>query len=127
MLIFKKRYIKNGTYQKFLKSKFDPNIHQKRTKLHSFKFFFRGGIPPNPASKATCKFPNLKNKLLPPSQILATPLTIYLELFILYRGWSCKTPEWSKSMIISDFLLVKLISGLLEFAIQCQTKYRLKK
>ena len=25
-------YIQNGTFQKFLKSKFDPNILQKRTK-----------------------------------------------------------------------------------------------
>ena len=52
----------------------------KRTKLHRFKKFSRGSMPPNPPSNAhgfaTCKFPNLKKKFLgpPPSQILGTPL-----------------------------------------------------
>ena len=35
-----------GTFQKILKSKFDPNIHQKRTKLHHFKNIFGGGACP---------------------------------------------------------------------------------
>ena len=43
----------------------------KRTKLHRFKKFSRGGMPPNPPSNAhcrfaTCKFPNLKKKILGP-------------------------------------------------------------
>ena len=52
MVIFEKKYIKKGTFLKFLKSKFDLNIHQKRTKLHHFKKNFSGGMPPNPPSKA---------------------------------------------------------------------------
>ena len=61
-VFLKKIYIKNCTFRNFLKSKFDPNIHQKRTKLHHFKKFSRGGMPPNPPSKgrnhnrrSTCK------------------------------------------------------------------------
>ena len=55
----------------------------KRTKLRRFKKISRGSMPPNPPSNAhgfamrsaTCKFPNLKKKFLPPpSQILGTPL-----------------------------------------------------
>ena len=38
-------------FRNFLKSKFDPNIHQKRTKLHHFKKFSRGNRPPNPPGK----------------------------------------------------------------------------
>ena len=50
MVIFKKIYIyiKNGTFRNFLKSKFDPNIHRKRTKLHHFKQFSRGVHAPEP-------------------------------------------------------------------------------
>ena len=48
----------------------------KHTKLHHFKKFSRGGggHAPEPCH-ATCKFPNLKKKILGtlPSQILATP------------------------------------------------------
>ena len=40
---------KKGTFRNFLKSKFDPNIHQKRTKLHHFKNISRGGMPPKPS------------------------------------------------------------------------------
>ena len=43
----KKNYIKNGIFRNFLKSKFDPNIHQ-HTKLHHFKKFSRGGHAPEP-------------------------------------------------------------------------------
>ena len=75
MVIFSNFFIKNGTFRKFLKSRFDPNMHQKRIKLHHFKKKIGGSMLPNPPSKA-CKFPNLKNNYLfwPPSQILATPL-----------------------------------------------------
>ena len=52
MVIFKKNYIKNGTFRNFLNSKFDPNIHQKRTKLLHLKKFSHGGMPPNPPIKA---------------------------------------------------------------------------
>ena len=38
----------------------------KRTKLHRFKKISRGSMPPNPPSFATCKFPNLKKKILGP-------------------------------------------------------------
>ena len=38
----------------------------KRTKLHCFKKFSRGSMPPNPPSFATCKFANLKKKILGP-------------------------------------------------------------
>ena len=70
--------MKNGTFRKFLKSKFHPNIHQKRTKLHHFKKNFLGGAcPQTPLTMrttlpcaacryATCKFPNLKKKILAP-------------------------------------------------------------
>ena len=43
---------KNGAFRNFLKSEFDPNIHQKRTKLHHFKKISRRSMPPNPLSKA---------------------------------------------------------------------------
>ena len=41
MVIFKKKYIyiNNGTFRHFLKSKFNPNIHQKCTKLHQIAPF----------------------------------------------------------------------------------------
>ena len=42
-------YIKKGN---FLKTICDQNIHPKHTKLHHFKKNFRGGMPPNPLSKA---------------------------------------------------------------------------
>ena len=58
MVIFNKKIcIKNGAFRKFLKSEFDPNIHQKLTKLHHLK---------KKPSFATCKFPNLKKKILGP-------------------------------------------------------------
>ena len=37
MVIFSIFFIKNGTFRKFLKSRFDPNMHQKRIKLHHLK------------------------------------------------------------------------------------------
>ena len=48
MVILKKIYIKNGTFRNFLKSKFDPTIHQKHTKLHHFKNFSQGRHTPEP-------------------------------------------------------------------------------
>ena len=90
-----KKYIKNGTFRNFLKSKFDPNIYQKRTKLHHFKKFSQESMPRTPLAKrmaspcaacrlATCKFPNLKKEFLaPPSQILAT-LLIIIYLILKY-------------------------------------------
>ena len=48
MVILKKIYIKNGTFQNFLKLKFDPIIRQKRTKLHHLKKKNWVGIPPTP-------------------------------------------------------------------------------
>ena len=83
MVIFKKIYIiiQNGTFQKFLKSKFDPNILQKRTKLHHFKNIFGlACMPPNPLSKAhgfamrsmslrDMQISKSQNKFLPPPQI----------------------------------------------------------
>ena len=52
MVIFKKNiYIQNGTFQKFVKSKFDPNILQKRTKLHHFKNIFGLACPRTPLAK----------------------------------------------------------------------------
>ena len=69
------------------KDKIRSKYTLKRTKLHRFKKFSRGSMPPNPLSMrmakpcaacrfATCKFTNLKKKILgpPPSQILGTPL-----------------------------------------------------
>ena len=65
MVIFKKYiYKKNGTFRNFLKSKFNPNIHQKRNNLHHLKKISRGSMSPNPPSKA--HFPNLKKKFLRP-------------------------------------------------------------
>ena len=80
MVIFKKNiYIQNGTFQKFLKSKFDPNILQKRTKLHHFKNIFGLACPRTPLAKrmalpcAACRsdmqISKSQNKFLPPSQI----------------------------------------------------------
>ena len=78
MVIFKKNiYIQNGIFQKFLKSKFDPNILQNRAKLHHFKNIFGLACPRTPLAKrmalpcaacrfATCKFPNLKINSCPP-------------------------------------------------------------
>ena len=77
MVIFKKIYIKNGIFLKNFMSKFDPNIHQKCTKLHHFKKFSRRGMPPSPPSKARSDMQISKSQkkiLGPPSQILATPL-----------------------------------------------------
>ena len=48
MEIFSIFFIKNGTFRKILKSKFDPNMHQKRIKLHHFKNFFLGEHAPKP-------------------------------------------------------------------------------
>ena len=44
----KKIYIKNATFRNFLKSKFDPKIHQKRTKLYHLKKFIGGHAPEPP-------------------------------------------------------------------------------
>ena len=63
---------------KFFKVKIRSNYTPKRTKLHHFKKISRGNMSPNPPNNATCKFQNLKKKILsppPPSQILGTPLT----------------------------------------------------
>ena len=65
---------------KFFKVKNLIQIYTKTHQIAPFLKIFSGGMPPNPASKAhgfaTCKFPNLKKKFLPPppSQILGTPL-----------------------------------------------------
>ena len=52
------------------KAKICSKYTLKRTKLHRFKKFSRGSMPPNPPSNAhgfaTCKFPNLKNYFLAP-------------------------------------------------------------
>ena len=87
---FKKNYIKNDNFSNFLNTKSDQNILQiKRTKLHHFKKFSRGGgHAPEPPSKAhgfTMRSMSLRDmqisksekKLLPPPcQILGTPLMI---------------------------------------------------
>ena len=48
------------------KDKISSKCTPKRTKLHHFKKFCRGSMPPNPPKKphgfATCNFPNLKKK-----------------------------------------------------------------
>ena len=51
MVIFKKIYIKKGTFRNFLKPKFDPTIHQKRIKLHYFKNFLCWACPQTQISK----------------------------------------------------------------------------
>ena len=63
-------------FEFFLKSKFDPNIHQKRTKLHNFKKISRGSMPPNPLPKRGDMqiSKSQKKKFLAPPKILATPL-----------------------------------------------------
>ena len=79
MVIFKKNiYIQNGTFQKFLKSKFDPNILQKRTKLHHFKNIFGLACPRTPLAKRISKsisnqFPNLKINSCPPPKSWLRP------------------------------------------------------
>ena len=49
------------------KDKIGSKYTLKRTKLHRFKKFSRGSMPPNPPINAhgfaTCKFPNLKKKI----------------------------------------------------------------
>ena len=67
-------------FNKFLKTKSDPNIHQNALNCTILKKNSRGSMPPNPPSKTTCKLPNLKKKNSrppPPCQILATPLHVY--------------------------------------------------
>ena len=66
-------YIKNGNFWKKNKDKIWSKYTLKRTKLHCFKKFSRGSMPPNPLAKpcaacrfATCKFLNLKKKILAP-------------------------------------------------------------
>ena len=61
-------FLKNGTFRIFLKSKFDPNIHPKRTKLHHFKKNFREGrgMPPNPPSDSDMQIFKSPKKLLAP-------------------------------------------------------------
>ena len=63
-------YIKNGIFLKKNKYKIRSKYTLKRTKLHHFKKFSRGSMPPNPPSNAhgfaTCKFSNLKKKILGP-------------------------------------------------------------
>ena len=62
----------------------------KRTKLHHFKKFSRGSMPPNPPNKrvalpraawrfAPCKYPHFSRKILNPprNKILDTPLMLY--------------------------------------------------
>ena len=52
MVIFLKKYIYTKWYfSKILKSKFDPNILQKRTKLHHFKNIFGLACPRTPLAK----------------------------------------------------------------------------
>ena len=50
----------------------DPHMHQNA----QFKKNYRGSMPPNPPTRAhgfaTCKFPNLKKKFLPP-QVVPNP------------------------------------------------------
>ena len=51
------------------KDKIGSKYTLKRTKLHRFKKFSRGNMPPNPPSnahgeEAICKFPNLKKILM---------------------------------------------------------------
>ena len=55
----------------------------KRTKLHHFKKFSRGSMPPNPHSKrvaSPCKYPHFSRKILNPPRnvILHTPLAIII-------------------------------------------------
>ena len=62
---------------KFFKDKIRSKYTAKRAKLHHFKKFSRGGMPPNHLAKcmaspcaacrlATCKFPNREKKFLAP-------------------------------------------------------------
>ena len=66
-------------FEIFKSKKSDPNIHQNAPNCTIYKKFSRGCMPPNPPSIAhgfaTCKFPNLRKKFLPPPpQILGTPM-----------------------------------------------------
>ena len=78
MVIFFLKYIKNGTFRNFLKSKFDPTIHQKHTELRHFKNFLEGICPRTPLAKRMASrhvnFPISKKKLLsPPSKSWLRP------------------------------------------------------
>ena len=68
------------------KDKIRSKYTLKRTKLHRFKKFSRGSMPPNPPSNAhgDMQIPKSekKNSWPPPSQILGTPL--YLIIIIFY-------------------------------------------
>ena len=64
-------------FEIFLSKKSDPNIHQNAPNCTIFKNFLGGACPRTPLAKrmaspcaaccfATCKFPNLKKKILGP-------------------------------------------------------------
>ena len=76
--------------KKNLSQKLDQNIHQNAPDCTIFNFFPRGGIPPNPPSKAhgfaTCKFPNLKKILGPPPPNAGDAPDIYILLKYVFRS-----------------------------------------
>ena len=75
-------------FLKFLKDKIWSKYMPKHTKLHHFKKFSLGGMPPNPPSKAhgfamrimslrDMQISKSEKKILgPPCQILGTPLSL---------------------------------------------------
>ena len=104
-MVILKKYIKNGTFRNFLKSKFDPNIHQRRSKLQHIKKISSGaggrggGMPPNSFSKAHgFKFRNLKKKLLAPLPNPSYAPDILLHLRIHGYTLTCKQMETSQKL-----------------------------
>ena len=88
---------KNGNFLKKRKYKIWLKYTLKRTKLYRFKNFLGGCMPPNPASRAacrfaTCKFLNLKTNLGPsPPKSWERPETVYYNLENLYKLLNFRT------------------------------------
>ena len=81
-------FVKKMIFLDFLKVKNLWKYAPKRTRLHHWKFFFRGSMPSNPPSKrmATPRVaspPHPPKKIVgPPWQILHTPMNYYWEIYL---------------------------------------------